>query len=142
MTCLEGGRYFVRHLEKPRTRSKRRRSTNEFRPRRPRPQCHGRFSGDRRQVRAAWRRCASHEICGAGHYSSTFSAAELFAALYYAHLRLNPPNRKWPDRDRFILSKAMRPSASTPFFADLGYFESEMLDSYTRLGIRSATIRT
>ena len=26
-------------------------------------------------------------ICGAGHYSSTFSAAELFAALYYAHLR-------------------------------------------------------
>ena len=29
-------------------------------------------------------------ICGAGHYSSTFSAAELFAALYYAHLRLDP----------------------------------------------------
>ena len=29
-------------------------------------------------------------IAGAGHYSSTFSAAELFAALYYAHLRIDP----------------------------------------------------
>ena len=34
-------------------------------------------------------------IAGAGHYSSTFSAAELFAALYYAHLRINPAEPKW-----------------------------------------------
>ena len=32
-------------------------------------------------------------IAGAGHYSSTFSAAELFAALYYAHLRIDPADR-------------------------------------------------
>ena len=36
-------------------------------------------------------------IAGAGHYSSTFSVAELFAALYYAHLRINPADPKWPD---------------------------------------------
>ncbi|MGY8995319.1 MAG: transketolase, partial [Alphaproteobacteria bacterium] len=30
------------------------------------------------------------KIAGAGHYSSTFSAAELLAALYYAQMRINP----------------------------------------------------
>ena len=35
-------------------------------------------------------------IAGAGHYSSTFSAAELFAALYYAHLRSTRPSPTGP----------------------------------------------
>src|SRR5262245_40369801 len=42
-------------------------------------------------------------IAGAGHYTSTFSAAELFAALYYAELRVDPTNPHWPERDRFVL---------------------------------------
>jgi transketolase len=73
-------------------------------------------------------------ICGAGHYSSTFSAAELFAALYYAHLRLNPADPKWPDRDRFILSKGHAAIGLYPILADLGYFDPKLLDNYTRLG--------
>ena len=44
-------------------------------------------------------------IAGAGHYTSTFSAAELFAALYYAVLQYRPDEPGWPDRDRFVLSK-------------------------------------
>jgi len=73
-------------------------------------------------------------ICGAGHYSSTFSAAELFAALYYAHLRLNPADPKWPDRDRFVLSKGHAAIGLYPILADLGYFDPKLLDNYTRLG--------
>ncbi len=73
-------------------------------------------------------------IAGAGHYSSTFSAAELFSALYYARLRINPAEPGWPDRDRFILSKGHAAIGLYPVLADLGFFEPELLDQYTRLG--------
>jgi transketolase len=73
-------------------------------------------------------------IAGAGHYSSTFSAAELFAALYYAHLRVNPAEPKWPDRDRFILSKGHAAIGLYPILGDLGFFDPKLLDAYTRLG--------
>src|SRR5690606_23418858 len=62
-------------------------------------------------------------IAGAGHYSSTFSAAELFAALYYAHLRIDPARPDWPDRDRFILSKGHAAIGLYPVLADLGFFD-------------------
>lgn len=73
-------------------------------------------------------------IAGAGHYSSTFSAAELFAALYYAHLRFDPGNPKWPDRDRFLLSKGHAAIGLYPVLADLGFYDPALLDSFTRLG--------
>lgn len=73
-------------------------------------------------------------IAGAGHYSSTFSAAELFAALYYAHLRVDPANPAWPDRDRFVLSKGHAAIGLYPVLADLGFFDPGLLDGYTRLG--------
>jgi transketolase len=73
-------------------------------------------------------------IAGAGHYSSTFSAAELLAALYYAHLRIDPADPAWPERDRFILSKGHAAIGLYPVLADLGFFEPALLDDYTRLG--------
>jgi hypothetical protein len=38
------------------------------------------------------------EIPGAGHYTGTFSAAELFASLYYAELRYRADEPRWPAR--------------------------------------------
>lgn len=73
-------------------------------------------------------------IAGAGHYSSTFSAAELFATLYYAHLRIDPKRPDWPERDRFVLSKGHAAIGLYPLLADLGYFAPSLLDDYTRLG--------
>lgn len=73
-------------------------------------------------------------IAGAGHYSSTFSAAELFAALYYAHLRYDPADPKWPDRDRFVLSKGHAAIGLYPVLADVGFFDKSLLDKFTRLG--------
>ncbi len=73
-------------------------------------------------------------IAGAGHYSGTFSAAELFAALYYHQLRIDPARPGWPDRDRFVLSKGHAAIGLYPVLADLGYFDPALLDSYTRLG--------
>lgn len=73
-------------------------------------------------------------IAGAGHYSGTFSAAELLAALYYHQLRLDPLHPDWPDRDRFILSKGHAAIGLYPILADLGFYDASLLDTYTRFG--------
>ena len=73
-------------------------------------------------------------IAGAGHYSGTFSAAELFAVLFYHQLRLDPVRPDWPDRDRFVLSKGHAAIGLYPLLADLGYFDSTELETFTRLG--------
>ncbi|UUW87817.1 transketolase [Pimelobacter simplex] len=73
-------------------------------------------------------------VAGAGHYTSSFSAAELFAALYYAVLDLRPDEPAWPDRDRFVLSKGHAAIGLYPVLADLGFFPPSDLDTYTRLG--------
>jgi len=72
-------------------------------------------------------------IAGAGHYTATFSAAELFAALYYAQLRYRADEPDWPDRDRFVLSKGHAAIGLYPVLADVGFFDSALLDDYTRL---------
>jgi transketolase len=74
------------------------------------------------------------EIARSGHYSSVFSCAEMFAALYYSTLRLKPTEPRWPDRDRFLLGKGHAAIGQYPCLADLGYFPAEWLDTYTRLG--------
>lgn len=73
-------------------------------------------------------------IAGAGHYSGTFSAAELLAALFYYQLRIDPTMPGWPDRDRFVLSKGHAAIGLYPILADLGYFDASELETYTRLG--------
>ena len=73
-------------------------------------------------------------IAGAGHYSSTFSAAELFVAIYYAHMRYRPTEPRWPERDRFILSKGHAAIGLYPILADVGFFDAGLLDDYSRLG--------
>jgi transketolase len=75
-------------------------------------------------------------IAGAGHYTGTFSAAELFAALYYAQLRYRPGEPGWPDRDRFVLSKGHAAIGLYPVLADVGFFDPALLDNYTRLHSR------
>ena len=74
------------------------------------------------------------EIAKSGHYSSVFSCAELFAALYYRTLRLMPTDPGWADRDRFLLGKGHAAIGQYPVLADLGYFPADWLDTYTRLG--------
>jgi transketolase len=72
-------------------------------------------------------------IAGAGHYTGTFSAAELFSALYYAQLRYRPDDPDWADRDRFVLSKGHAAIGLYPVLADVGFFAPSLLDNYTRL---------
>ena len=73
-------------------------------------------------------------IAKSGHYGSVFSAAEIFATLYYHVLRYDPQRPDWADRDRFILSKGHAAVGLYPLLADVGFFEPALLDTYTRLG--------
>jgi transketolase len=73
-------------------------------------------------------------IAGAGHYSSTFSCAELLAVLYYDQMRIEPAQPDWPERDRFVMSKGHAAIGLYPVLADLGYYDPSELDTYTRLG--------
>jgi len=74
------------------------------------------------------------EIAKTGHYSSAFSAAEIFAALYYDVMSLRAGEPKWPDRDRFLMGKGHAAVGLFPILADLGFLAKEVLDGYTRLG--------
>ena len=73
------------------------------------------------------------EIANSGHYTSVFSAAEIFAVLYYHTMRLSA-DPKWPDRDRLILSKGHCAVGVYPILAEKGYFPTAWLDNYARLG--------
>lgn len=73
-------------------------------------------------------------IAKVGHYSSTFSCAEIFAVLYYDAMRLRRGDPAWPDRDRFLMGKGHAAVGLYPLLADWGFFPATDLDGYTRLG--------
>lgn len=87
--------------------------------------------------RADWIRLRTVQLidgAGLGHYSSTFSCAEIFATLYYHTLRLDPSRPDWPDRDRFLLGKGHVAVGLWPVLADLGYFPESWLEQFGKLG--------
>ena len=71
---------------------------------------------------------------GLGHYSSTFSCAEIVATLYYHVLRLSPSDPGWADRDRFLLGKGHVATGLWPVLADLGYYPQDWLSQFGRVG--------
>ena len=68
-----------------------------------------------------------------GHLGGAFSMMDIVVALYYHTLRIDPKNPRWPDRDRFILSKGHGAIAYVPILADLGYFPKEWLLTFNKL---------
>lgn len=92
---------------------------------------------DELRWRADWIRLKTIEliaVAGSGHYTSVFSCAEILAVLYYRHLRLDPLEPRWADRDRFLLGKGHAAIGLYPVLVDLGYFPADWLANYSRLG--------
>jgi transketolase len=87
--------------------------------------------------RADWIRLETVKLiarAGLGHYASTFSCAEVIAALYYHALRLRPGEPGWPDRDRFLLGKGHVATGLWPVLADLGYYPADWLAKFGSIG--------
>ena len=63
----------------------------------------------------------------AGHPGGSLSAADMFTYLYFKELRIDPKNPKWPDRDRFVLSKGHTAPGLYSTLAQRGFFPVEDL---------------
>ncbi len=69
---------------------------------------------------------------GSGHPGGSLSAVEILTALYFHKMRIDPQNPRWPDRDRFILSKGHAAPAVFAVLAHRGFFPLSELDSFRR----------
>jgi transketolase len=71
---------------------------------------------------------------GHGYVQQGLGAADIFATLYFAELRLDPADPAWPDRDRLLLSTAHNTAIFYATLAARGCISPESLGSYTHDG--------
>ncbi len=71
-----------------------------------------------------------------GHLGGAFSVAEILTALYFHHLRLDPDNPYWPERDRLLFSKGHACAMLYTVMAHRGYFPVEELATFRQLDSR------
>src|SRR5712692_11667819 len=69
-----------------------------------------------------------------GHPGGSLSAAEIVVTLYFDVLNHDPANPKWPDRDRFILSKGHCCPILYAVMAECGYTPKDQLNTLRKLG--------
>lgn len=67
---------------------------------------------------------------GRGHLGPALSLIEILRVLYDSILAYRPQEPKWPDRDRFILSKGHGCLALYALLADKGFFPRVALDGF------------
>ena len=71
---------------------------------------------------------------GSGHPGGSFSMAEILGCIFVNHLKFDPKNPNWEDRDKLILSKG---HASPGLFSNMAvakYFEPSELDTLRKFG--------
>jgi transketolase len=73
-------------------------------------------------------------VAKAGHLDSSLSAADIVTALYYRVLRHDPSKPKWPERDRFVLSKGHAAPIQYAALAEHGYFPHKDLMGLRQIG--------
>jgi transketolase len=71
-----------------------------------------------------------------GHIGGAFSAAEIVAALYFHHLRIDPTRPDWPERDRFLFSKGHACAMLYTALAYRGFLPVEELSTFRKLNSR------
>jgi Transketolase, N-terminal subunit len=69
-----------------------------------------------------------------GHPGGSLSAVEILVTLYYDVLKHDPANPKWPDRDRFLLSKGHACPVLYSVMAECGYTPKDQLNTLRKLG--------
>lgn len=67
------------------------------------------------------------------HPGGALSAVELVTALYFDIMRINPDDPRWPERDRFILSKGHACPVLYAALANRGYFDKSFYSSLRRI---------
>ncbi|HXE08862.1 MAG TPA: transketolase [Acidobacteriaceae bacterium] len=65
-----------------------------------------------------------------GHPGGDLSGADILTTLYLSVLRVDPGNPRWPDRDRFILSKGHCSASLYAVLAQAGFIPDAMLNTF------------
>lgn len=68
------------------------------------------------------------------HLASALSSVDILAVLFYKILKIDPKNPKYPDRDRFILSKGHAAMALYATLSYKGFIPEEMLGTFGKPG--------
>jgi transketolase len=94
---------------------------------------------EQRDLDALARRIRQHAVRmtssgKSSHVGSVLSMADILAVLYGAVLRVNPANPRWPDRDRFILSKGHGGAGVYASLAEAGFFPLDVLKQHYQNG--------
>jgi transketolase len=71
-----------------------------------------------------------------GHPGGSLSCTDILTALYFRVLRYDPKNPTWPERDRFVMSKGHASPAIYAVLAEAGYFPTDELLTFRKLGSR------
>jgi transketolase len=71
-----------------------------------------------------------------GHIGGSFSAAEIVAALYIHHLRVDPAQPDWSERDRFLLSKGHAAPLLYAALAHQGFIAHDELATFRHFPTR------
>src|SRR3989344_7380030 len=73
---------------------------------------------------------------GSGHPGGSLSSVEILVALYFHKMRYKSQDPKWPDRDRFVMSKGHASPVMYAILAEAGFFPIEELRTFRQLGTR------
>lgn len=76
----------------------------------------------------------TQDVMAQGHVGGTMSIVEIVTALYFHHMKLDPKDWDWPERDRLVLSKAHCCEAIYAALVELGWVPKEKLNTYYRFG--------
>lgn len=76
------------------------------------------------------------EAAGSGHSGGSLGLADIFAALYFNIMKIDPKNPEWEDRDIIILSNGHTVPIQYAAMAEAGYFDKKELMTLRKLGSR------
>ncbi len=71
-----------------------------------------------------------------GHTAGALGTADIFAALYFHILNIDPKNPDWPERDRFVLSNGHVCPIWYATLAERGYFDKSELWKLRKIGAK------
>lgn len=73
---------------------------------------------------------------GAGHPGGSLSCVEILVTLYFREMRVSPADPRWPDRDRFVMSKGHASAALYSVLAERGFFPVDELLTFDAIDSR------
>jgi len=76
------------------------------------------------------------EAAGSGHSAGPLGLADIFAALYFNILNIDPKNPEWSERDVFFLSNGHTVPVQYAAMAEAGFFDKEELLTLRQFGSR------